>query len=1074
MAMIVSLKLEAIGTIIFFMAGSVIAGPETTSVSIDRSSERVLAQRIFKATDVRGGLIVHVGCGNGRLTAELHAGDSYIVHALDENAENVSKAREYIRSLGKYGAITAMHWTRRELPYADNLVNLLISENLGAIPIEEVMRVLVPRGVAYIRKGATWTKTVKPWPNDIDEWTHWLHGPDGNAVADDKIVGPPRHLQWTAGPMWSRHHDTVPSTSAMVSSHGRIFSIIDEAPAGIDGSLPDRWFLVARDAFNGILLWKRPMPQWGWQQWSAKWEGRFNQPTQLAKRLVAIDDTVYVTLGFNAPLTAIDAATGRIIKTYDGTTGTDEILYHEGRLILSVNKVSQKPKDNKAPAVRKGICVIEADSGKLLWKRGDYRGLRARADAGEPFGRVSIAVGDGQLFMMDRNAVISLNLTTGKEIWRTPRPEVPEFLALFGTRMNDMCVLLYSNGILLYAQPEMEKRDPWHSIPGSLYALSAKGGRQLWKHRYGGWMHFGQPDVFVIDGLVWIHEHKEITEGKGKSRHYIPDQDKLTYAVIGLDPETGDIKQRFSTQETFNVGHHHRCYRNKSTSRFLLMSRRGVEFLNLDTGKNLLHHWARGACLYGILPCNGLLYLTPHPCECFIASKLNGYFALAPEIAHKQSARRKHKGRRLIRGPAFTDGGSKGISPVADDWPTFRHDARRSGSTKSTVPADLKPLWQADVGDKVSPVVVANGKLFITSIDEHRVIAFDAANGTEAWSFTAAGRVDTPPTVYRHLVLFGSADGWVYCLRASDGECAWRFRAAPDSRLIGAFGQLESPWPVHGSILVEDDVAYFAAGRSSYLDEGIYVYALDPQTGRIIKEQVIYSPDPQTGEMPPGDAFILPGALADIMVSDGKSIYMRENRIFGDMDTGTEKIGNTVFSTAGFRDETWFNRTHWVVGTVSQAQLLVFDDNIAYGVGAYWDAKRKNCFHPGKQEYMLFASDFKSSPSRKPLKKTKFGRVIGNPETRWMVSVPICVKAMAIADKTLFIAGAPDVVDPDDPLGALEGRKGARLWAVSASDGKRLAEYDLDALPVWDGMAAANRRLYLSTKDGRVLCFAGQ
>jgi len=40
-----------------------------------------------------------------------------------------------------------------------------------------------------------WIKIVKPWPEESDQWTHWLHGADGNAVARDSVVAPPRHLQ---------------------------------------------------------------------------------------------------------------------------------------------------------------------------------------------------------------------------------------------------------------------------------------------------------------------------------------------------------------------------------------------------------------------------------------------------------------------------------------------------------------------------------------------------------------------------------------------------------------------------------------------------------------------------------------------------------------------------------------------------------------------------------------------------------------------------------------------------------------------------------------------------------------
>ena len=58
------------------------------------------AQAILEATGVKGGLIVHVGCGDGRLTAALHANDRYVVHGLDRDAANVAKARAHFRSLG--------------------------------------------------------------------------------------------------------------------------------------------------------------------------------------------------------------------------------------------------------------------------------------------------------------------------------------------------------------------------------------------------------------------------------------------------------------------------------------------------------------------------------------------------------------------------------------------------------------------------------------------------------------------------------------------------------------------------------------------------------------------------------------------------------------------------------------------------------------------------------------------------------------------------------------------------------------------------------------------------------------
>ena len=54
---------------------------------------------------------------------------------------------------------------------------------------------------------------------------------------------------------------------------------------------------------------------------------------------------------------------------------------------------------------------------------------------------------------------------------------------------------------------------------------------------------------------------------------------------------------------------------------------------------------------------------------------------------------------------------------------------------------------------------------------------------------------------------------------------------------------------------------------------------------------------------------------------------------------------------------------------------------------------------------------------------------------------------------------------------ALEGENGAILWAVSTGDGEKRTELKLPSLPVWDGMAVANNKLFIATKDGKVLCY---
>ncbi|MHC4742354.1 MAG: class I SAM-dependent methyltransferase, partial [Planctomycetota bacterium] len=251
------------------------------------------AAEIFDAAGGKGGLVVHIGCADGKLTAELQANKGSLVQGLDTSEENVSKAREHIKSLGLYGAVSVDHLAGDELPFIDNLANLVVSEDLGDVPMSEVMRILCPEGVAYIRKDGQWTKTVKPRPKEIDEWTHYLHDPTNNAVANDTVIGPPKRMQWIGSPRWARHHDRMSSVSAVVSAGGRVFYILDEA-SRFSVLLDPKWRLIARDAFNGTILWKRPIEKWHTHLWPLK-----SGPAQLPRRLVAIGDRVYVTIGID-------------------------------------------------------------------------------------------------------------------------------------------------------------------------------------------------------------------------------------------------------------------------------------------------------------------------------------------------------------------------------------------------------------------------------------------------------------------------------------------------------------------------------------------------------------------------------------------------------------------------------------------------------------------------------------------------------------------------------------------------------------------------------------------------------
>ena len=88
-----------------------------------------------------------------------------------------------------------------------------------------------------------------------------------------------------------------------------------------------------------------------------------------------------------------------------------------------------------------------------------------------------------------------------------------------------------------------------------------------------------------------------------------------------------------------------------------------------------------------------------------------------------------------------------------------------------------------------------------------------------------------------------------------------------------------------------------------------------------------------------------------------------------------------------------------------------------------------------------------------------------------MERVRVMIRAMVLTDGRLFVAGPPDVVDPKDPLGAFEGRKGGVLCVIDAASGKKLDERILPSPPVFNGAADADGRLYIVEEDGSVTCF---
>jgi outer membrane protein assembly factor BamB len=192
--------------------------------------------------------------------------------------------------------------------------------------------------------------------------------------------------------------------------------------------------------------------------------------------------------------------------------------------------------------------------------------------------------------------------------------------------------------------------------------------------------------------------------------------------------------------------------------------------------------------------------------------------------------------------------------PGMTDWPQWRADHWRSGFTSMKLPAKLHLQWRRDIPATKSPFAARRGRvpvyadidycrpvqlgkmLFVPVTASDRVSAYDTETGKLRWSFYASGVVRRPPAAFKlpggkNAVIFGSDDGWLYCLNAAEGKVRWKFRGAPNGRKAIGFGRLSSVWPIWASPVISKGKVYFTAG---YLPAfGLYAYCLDAATGKV-------------------------------------------------------------------------------------------------------------------------------------------------------------------------------------------------------------------------------------------------
>jgi len=1027
------------------------------------------ARQILDASGVKGGLVVAIGCGSPVLLAQLRAGDSYLVQGLDRDPRNVADARTHLAEQGLYGPITAVRWEGSQLPYVDNVVNLIvITCDTGQFSQDELTRVLAPLGVIADARKEKIEFTRKEWPAERDEWTHYLYDASNNAVSKDTVVGPPQGLRWTCGPGYARSHEHLASMSAMVTAGGRIFYIIDEGPIS-SVYLRSQWKLVARDAFSGVLLWKKPITNW-----EARLRGFRSGPPDIGRRLVAAGDRIYVALNYGEPVTILDAATGRQLATVSETEGTRELLLANGMLYVLADDMTTTQHNERRDEInseflrtspewdiwrrlsRKAfpmygsqrIVAIKPATGRMLWKQGFRASVQIMP--------TTMAVNDGRMCFQSITHVVCLDAVKGNELWRYEHP-VARSRFSWSTP-----TLVIHDGIVLTldrtASDNVSKSPPargaeWIISSGGfnyrqnaeLVAFSLDDGEELWRAPYSE--NYNTPgDVFVIHGVVWVGDLRA-----GSDPGF----------TQGRDLKTGEITATIPPQKAWG---HHRCYRNKATVKWLMVGRGGIQFIDPSSGVFQGDSWFRGACQYGIMPANGLIYAPQHSCACNPENLLIGLNALSPLSSAGAGP------MSLEKGPAYVEISNLKTVSSKTAWPTYRRDARRSGYQDLLSPVKPNLSWTRKLSAPITAPVSADGLVFVAQRERHSLHALSAANGKPVWTFIADGRIDSPPTVFNGLCLFGTRNGFVYCLRACDGVLSWRFGAAPQNRRLLAYEQLESVWPVHGSVLVDDKLsrgvaaAYFAAGRSAFIDGGIHLYALELKTGKVIHKTNV--------SMTRGDGKIRQRVLPDILSVQSDTIWMRG--LGFDKNLAPVTARPHLFAPRGFLDDTWWHRTYWIYGTEigggytywplvgnhsPAGRLLAFDGGkLIYGYGRMAYRAGDGHVPPDMaKSYKLFAEVLDLAPTNTKHEDRKR-------RIKWTAQLPFVVRSIVLTRDALLVAGGKSLTETAASHGP------GTFWVASRQDGSTKAACALPAPPVQDGMAVTDEGVFVSTIDGTIVC----
>ncbi|MFM2091093.1 MAG: Serine/threonine-protein kinase AfsK [Planctomycetota bacterium] len=756
---------------------------------------------LAKYPGAEAGLVLIVDPADTGDAVRLARQQRYLVATLEDDLRAVTAQNTALATAGVY-PVAQCHpwWFPQRLPFRTNGVDVVVlRQGLDAKLVEEAQRVIAPgTGLVLVEKDGAWQELRKPRPKEMATWLGYAADGSNSFVSHDHLLGEVNSVQFFhGGNRAKRLHPYVADDRVMIQAVGSI-----EGRNAFSGSL--RWHSKIEGIQDNIGSTYFIGGDYFWWLYWTKQGGQLrsvHRLTGIERKPLDIGPTVQFRGQDNDAMSRMYRAVSDGTSVY-ATGGNQSLMAFD---VVSGNQLwrTEFPEFVECVAVSSGLLVAQLSS----------TGNSPR-EAG--FGwNCNVAA-----------AVVGIDPATGKVLWRNEDAKgKPTHNLVIDAEKVVVCSFLPHGGI-----PEKRADVEWYKANLYLHVIERDTGKTR---------------VFRTDFSDVLCNNSIQVAGTWPGRIGVMKDNNMTT----FDAKTG------ATIHNYQGPGYHLCVPAASPKHFWT----GNAAIPLDDPEQMVtigHDMINPAYYYRNAIANGMLYTPSRFGTVNSTTTLGSAGAMIHRSAADQQLVPWTDARR-----AMVAGNATWSAPAPADWPTLRGDFERSGWLSGTGVVPTRLAWEVrpataitqdaaqllregwrdngHVAGIISHPVVQGNRLVVTIPDEHRVLCYDRAKGTELWSLRLDGRMDTSPTLAGGTGYVGTDDGMVTAIDLADGRVVWRFFAGPGADLVLDHDQVSSLYRVPSAPVLLDGALFVSAGRHAQLELGTAIWKLDPATGKVLGRTVL-------------------------------------------------------------------------------------------------------------------------------------------------------------------------------------------------------------------------------------------